>query len=78
MPNRGRDKNDIPVALQGLSAAAVANRLRADGPNALPSGRRRGWLAILLETQREPMFLLLLAASTLYLVFGEMLAALFV
>jgi len=72
MPSRGRDKNDIPVALQGLSAAAAADRLRAEGPNALPSGRRRGWLAILFETLHEPMFLLLLAAGTLYLVFGDL------
>ena len=72
MPNRGRNKNDIPVALQGLSAAAAADRLRADGPNALPGGRRRTLLEIIWETLREPMFLLLFAAGALYLVFGEL------
>jgi len=59
-------------AESGLSAADAAQRLRAEGPNALPGGRRRTWLAIVWETSREPMFLLLLAAGTLYLVFGEL------
>jgi Ca2+-transporting ATPase len=56
----------------GLTAADAAQRLHQDGPNALPGGQHRGWFAILLETLREPMFLLLLAAGTLYLVFGEL------
>ncbi len=64
--------NEPATPGQGISAAAAADRLRADGPNALPDGQRRTWLIILLETAREPMFLLLLAAGTLYLVFGEL------
>ncbi len=64
--------NEPATPGQGLSAAAAADRLRADGPNALSDGQRRTWLTILLETAREPMFLLLLAAGTLYLVFGEL------
>ncbi|HUW38558.1 MAG TPA: cation-translocating P-type ATPase [Rhodocyclaceae bacterium] len=56
----------------GLSAAEAASRLRAEGPNALPGGQRRTWLRIVLETAREPMFLLLIAAGTLYLLFGEL------
>ena len=56
----------------GLSAAEAARRLRADGPNALPSGQRRSWRAIVLETAREPMFLLLIAAGTLYLLLGDL------
>ncbi len=64
--------NDLPVTAQGLSAAEAADRLRTDGPNALPGGRRRTLLKIAWETAREPMFLLLLAAGTLYLVFGDL------
>jgi Ca2+-transporting ATPase len=64
--------NDIAVAPQGLSSAAASDRLAADGPNALPGGPRRTLLAIALETLREPMFLLLLAAGSLYLVFGDL------
>jgi Ca2+-transporting ATPase len=56
----------------GLSAVEAAQRLRDEGPNALPGGQRRTWLTIVWETAREPMFLLLLAAGTLYLVFGEL------
>jgi len=55
----------------GLSYAEATLRLQRDGPNALPSGQRRTFWHIIWETAREPMFLLLLAAGTLYLVFGE-------
>jgi Ca2+-transporting ATPase len=56
----------------GLSAAQAAQRLVEDGPNALPGGQRRSLLSIAADTVREPMFLLLLAAGTLYLVFGDL------
>jgi P-type Ca2+ transporter type 2C len=56
----------------GLSAAQAAQRLAEDGPNALPGGQHRSLLSIAIETVREPMFLLLLAAGTLYMVFGDL------
>ena len=56
----------------GLSADEAARRLAADGPNTLPGGQRRTLLSIVGETVREPMFLLLLAAGMLYLVFGDL------
>ncbi len=55
----------------GLSTVEASLRLQRDGPNALPSGQHRTLWHIIWETAREPMFLLLLAAGTLYLVFGE-------
>ncbi|MEY2687285.1 MAG: hypothetical protein RL375_1483, partial [Pseudomonadota bacterium] len=61
---------------QGLTAAEAAHRLRQDGPNALPGGERRSLLSIAVETVREPMFLLLLAAGSLYLLFGDLRAGL--
>ena len=61
-----------PLADAGLSQAEAARRLASEGPNALPGGHRRTLLSIALETVREPMFLLLLAAGTLYLVFGDL------
>ena len=61
-----------PVADAGLSKDEAARRLAAEGPNALPGGQRRTLFSIALETVREPMFLLLLAAGTLYLVFGDL------
>ncbi|MEO7254412.1 MAG: cation-translocating P-type ATPase [Casimicrobium sp.] len=55
----------------GLSTKEATLRLARDGENALPDGEHRTLLHIIWETAREPMFLLLLAAGTLYLVFGE-------
>ena len=56
----------------GLAAAEAARRLAEDGPNALPQGERRTLVSIAVETMREPMFLLLLAAGALYLAFGDL------
>ena len=72
-----RPLNSMPGAesaspADGLTAEQAAMRLAADGPNALQGGQRRSLLAIARETVREPMFLLLLAAGTLYLVFGDL------
>ena len=64
--------NDSAAAEAGLTQAEAARRLATDGPNALPGGGRRTLLSIALETVREPMFLLLLAAGTLYFVFGDL------
>ena len=64
--------NYTPTPESGLSASQAAQRLAVDGPNALPGGQRRSLLSITLETLREPMFLLLLAAGSLYLVFGDL------
>ena len=56
----------------GLSPDEAAKRLAEEGPNALPGGQRRTLRSIVAETLREPMFLLLLVAGTLYLAFGDM------
>ena len=63
---------DAAILESGLSAAQAAQRLTEEGPNALPSGQRRTLLSIAVGTVREPMFLLLLAAGTLYLAFGDL------
>ncbi len=57
--------------LQGLSEAIAAERLRGEGYNELPSSKRRSTVAIALEVVREPMFLLLVACGTIYLVLGD-------
>ena len=62
----------VPPSEAGLSATEAAQRLRTDGPNALPSEQRRGVLSVVRETMREPMFLLLLAAGLLYLLLGDL------
>jgi Ca2+-transporting ATPase len=57
---------------QGLSSAEAARRLAVDGPNRLADGDARTWWHIVLETVREPMFGLLLAAACLYLLLGDL------
>ena len=57
---------------RGLSTSQAAQRLAQEGPNALPGGQRRSLLSMAVGTVREPMFLLLLAAGTLYLAFGDL------
>ena len=60
----------------GLSEAEAAVRLSEDGPNELPSSKRRGPLAVALEVVKEPMFVLLIACGSLYLVLGDVEEAL--
>jgi Ca2+-transporting ATPase len=57
--------------LRGLTEDEARARLERDGLNELPSEKKRGILAIVLEVVREPMFLMLVAAGSLYLFMGE-------
>jgi Ca2+-transporting ATPase len=57
--------------LTGLEPEQAEARLRQEGANELPTQRQRGMLAIALEVVREPMFLMLVAAGSLYLFMGE-------
>ncbi|ADG08630.1 cation-translocating P-type ATPase [Caulobacter segnis] len=61
----------------GLTEAEAARRLAEFGPNALPRAVGRGLAEILLDTLREPMFLLLIGAAGLYLVLGDLGEGLF-
>jgi Ca2+-transporting ATPase len=65
----------VEAALQavaaGLTDAEAAERLARDGPNELPSARRRGLLALLFEILREPMIFLLAACALVYLLLGD-------
>lgn len=56
---------------QGLTTAEAQRRLNEEGLNELPTASKRGWIHILLEIVKEPMFLLLLACGTLYLILGD-------
>jgi len=62
--------------LQGLSSAEAAERLRKCGYNELPSAKKRSIIKIMLEIFKEPMFLLLVACGTLYLILGDVEEAL--
>jgi Ca2+-transporting ATPase len=57
---------------EGLSTEQAAQSLLENGPNTLPGDQRRTLRAIFLETLGEPMFMLLLAAGSLYVVLGDL------
>ncbi len=60
----------------GLTEEEARARLAAEGPNELPAEKGRSLLKIALEVLREPMFLMLVAAGSLYLIMGELTDAL--
>jgi len=62
--------------LTGLSEAEVASRLQQHGYNELPSSKGRSIFATAWDVVREPMFLLLLACGTVYLLLGDVQEAL--
>lgn len=76
----GRGAAPLPPAAlfltAGLSEAEARLRQVRDGFNELPGRKRGGFLAAVLEIIREPMILLLIAASSLYLVIGSLREAL--
>jgi P-type Ca2+ transporter type 2C len=55
----------------GLSASSAAQRLKEEGFNELPTPDRRGFLRILSEVVREPMFALLIGGGIVYLLLGD-------
>jgi len=63
-------------SLTGLSKAEVAARLQQHGYNELPSSKGRSLFATAWDVVREPMFLLLLACGTIYLLLGDVQEAL--
>ncbi len=60
-----------PDLTEGLSDALAAERLLSDGYNDLASGERRGFLNVVFDVVREPMFLLLIVCGSVYLALGN-------
>ncbi len=76
--NTDNQNAELRVGLRtGLSAAAAAQRLKAEGSNTLPSTKKRSFLRILLEIFKQPMFALLIGGGVVYLLLGDKLEALF-
>jgi len=63
-------------AISGLAEAEAARCLQEEGYNEIPSTRRQSIFAIVLGVVREPMFLLLVACGTIYLLLGDVQEAL--
>ena len=57
--------------LHGLTREEASRRLAEDGYNELPSTKKRSIFAIAFDVVREPMFLLLVACGTIYLLLGD-------
>lgn len=62
------DIKNIP----GLSEEKALSILKEEGYNELPSTKKRSIFTILFEVVREPMFLLLIASGTIYLILGSL------
>lgn len=58
--------------IEGLSSTEAEARLKSFGPNELPGGKHRNSGRIVLEVLREPLLLLLVGASLIYLALGDM------
>lgn len=62
--------------IRGLSGPEVAERLKDEGYNELPSTQKRSVFAIAFAVIHEPMFLLLVACGGIYLLLGDIREAL--
>ena len=67
-----KDRAPEPTGLSTIEAAA---RLNGEGPNEIPAVGQRSVLQVVFDVLSEPMFFLLLAASVIYLVLGELAEA---
>jgi Ca2+-transporting ATPase len=57
--------------LKGLSEEEAKKRLLSEGFNELPSSKPKNILTIALGVVKEPMFLLLVTCSALYMLLGD-------
>lgn len=62
--------------IRGLSESEAREKLTKDGFNELPGSHGRGVLKIIFGVFKEPMFLLLVACGTIYLLLGDVAEAL--
>lgn len=62
------DTTDI---LTGLSSTEAQHRLQSEGWNDLPTAKPRSLFAIAWTIAREPMFILLIACGSIYLILGS-------
>ncbi|MGZ4804504.1 MAG: HAD-IC family P-type ATPase, partial [Acidimicrobiia bacterium] len=61
----------VDLALEGISSQEAAQRLATDGPNELPSSKKRNLLRQAWDVVRQPMLLLLLGAGTINFLLSE-------
>lgn len=56
---------------QGLTQAEVQKRLKRDGPNELPVGKKDTWLSIFISQFQNPLIYILLVAAIIIFFVGE-------
>jgi Ca2+-transporting ATPase len=59
-------------SVNGLSEREAAEHLQEEGYNELPASKKRNISRIVLDVIREPMFILLVAAGSIYFVLGDL------
>jgi P-type Ca2+ transporter type 2C len=57
--------------IKGLTSSQAKEKLLSEGYNNLPSSKPKNFFSIALGVIKEPMFILLVACGTLYLVLGD-------
>jgi P-type Ca2+ transporter type 2C len=62
---------EVDSAVVGLTSEQAARRLAADGPNELPTAKRRNLVQETCDVLRQPMLLLLLGAGTVNFLLAE-------
>jgi len=71
MPAAVREQPRDLDGLSGLNEEEARLRLGKQGPNELQAQKKRSLLALVLEVAREPMFIMLIVAGSLYLLLGD-------
>ncbi|HNB61794.1 MAG TPA: cation-transporting P-type ATPase, partial [Saprospiraceae bacterium] len=61
----------IPEYLKGLDATEVEDSRQRFGFNSLRSGSEAAWYDLLVDIFKEPMLILLVAVSIIYLIIGD-------
>jgi Ca2+-transporting ATPase len=64
--------NNTFEKFKGLTTDQAKKKLHTEGTNNLPSSKRKNLFTIALGVIKEPMFILLVACGTLYVVMGDM------
>jgi Ca2+-transporting ATPase len=64
--------NFISGEHKGLTSDQAKEKLKTEGYNKLPSSKPKSFFSIAFGVVKEPMFLLLVACGTLYIVIGEL------
>ncbi|HEY4799478.1 MAG TPA: HAD-IC family P-type ATPase, partial [Bacteroidia bacterium] len=60
-----------PKSRQGLTEKEAMSKLASEGYNELPSAHPKSVLNIVFDVAKEPMFILLVACGTLYMLLGD-------